>query len=90
MLRITVKEQSAEEVALKVEGWMCGANVGLLEREGAPYLGPRLVLDLNGVQNIDEEGLALLRRWSGEGVRLCGGSLFVRALMESYGLGLEG
>jgi len=88
MLRITVVSQTPEEVALKVEGWMCGANVGLLEQEGGRYLeeAGRLVLDLKGVQNIDEEGMALLQRWSGKGLKLCGGSLFVQALLNRYGL----
>ncbi len=60
----------------------------MLEQEGGRYLrqGGRLVLDLEGVQNIDAAGAGLLRRWSTEGLRLCGGSVFVRALLKAYGL----
>lgn len=91
MLRITEVAHSAEEVDLKVEGWICGTDVVLLEQEGRRYLGAGegLVLDLDGVQNIDESGVALLRCWSGKGVRLRGGSMFVQTLLASYGLGLQ-
>ena len=89
MLRITVVSQSQEEVALKVEGWIGAGEAAVLEQEGDRYLrqGGRLVLDLNGVQNIDEAGVELLRRWSRKGLRLCGGSVFVRALLDRYRLG---
>ena len=88
MLRITVLSQTPGEVTLKVEGWLCGGNVALLEQEGTQWLreAERLTLDLEGVQNIDEGGLALLRRWSGAGLTLRGGSPFVRALLASGGL----
>jgi anti-anti-sigma regulatory factor len=90
MLRVSLVEQSPEEVVLKVEGWVCRGNVALLEQEGAGYLGKGegLVLDLSGVQFIDERGLELLRRWAEEeGVEVRGGSLFVQALLNQYGLG---
>lgn len=88
MLRITVVEQSREEVVLKIEGWVSGEEVDLLEQEGARYLqqAERLVLDLRGVRYIDEAGMALLQRWSGERVVLRDGSPFVRTLLEAYGL----
>jgi len=89
MLRITVMEQAPEEVVLKVEGRVCRGNVALLEQEGARWLGQgcRLVLDLSGVQFIDEAGMKLLQRWAGEGLVVRGGSMFVQAMLESYGLG---
>jgi anti-anti-sigma regulatory factor len=88
MLRITVVEQTPEEVVLKVEGRVCRGNVALLEQEGEGYLkeAGRLVLDLGGVQFIDEAGAELLRRWAGEGVKMRGGSMFVQAMLKSYGL----
>lgn len=89
MVRITLIGQSDEEVVLKVEGWVCGGNVGLLEQEGRRYLGEssRLVLDLSGVQFIDQAGIGLLQRWQGGQLRLQGGSPFVREMLKAHGLG---
>ncbi|OGG46714.1 MAG: hypothetical protein A3F84_20335 [Candidatus Handelsmanbacteria bacterium RIFCSPLOWO2_12_FULL_64_10] len=88
MLRITVMSQTKEEVVLKVEGRVSGADVELLEQEGTRYLrdAGRLTLDLTGVRFIDEAGLALLQRWSGERLTLRGGSPFVCALLAAHGL----
>lgn len=89
MLRITLVSQTKEEAVLKVEGRVSGADVELLEQEGTRYLrnAGRLALDLTGVRFIDEAGVALLRRWSGERLALRGGSPFVRALLTDNGLG---
>lgn len=82
MLRITRVSSNAETVVLKVEGAIAGQEVALLEQEGGPWLGQTgLRLDLDGVQFIDENGLELLKNWSGKGVGLCGGSLYVRTLL---------
>ena len=88
MLRLTVISQTKEEALLKVEGWVSGENVALLEEEGTRLLGEteRLVLDLEGVRSIDREGIALLRRWSGERLVLRGASAFVRTVLEEEGL----
>lgn len=88
MLRVTVVSQTKEEIALKVEGWVSEENVVLLEQEGARCLqeAGRLVLDLTGVQFIDQKGVTLLQGWSGKGLVLCGGSTFVRALLAANGL----
>ena len=88
MLRLITVSQSQEEVVLKVDGWLAGENVDLLEQEGAPVLGQvrRLVLDLQGVRFIDEAGIALLQGWSSQGLVLQGGSVFIRALLETHGL----
>ena len=88
MLRLTVISQTKEEAVLKVEGWVSGADVALLREEGIRLLREteRLVLDLDGVQFIDREGIALLKRWSGDWLVLRGGSLFVRGLLEEHGL----
>ena len=88
MLRLTVISQTKEEAVLKVEGWVSGADVALLKEEGTRLLREteRLVLDLDGVQFIDREGIALLKRWSGKRLELRGGSLFIRGLLEEHGL----
>jgi anti-anti-sigma regulatory factor len=72
---------------LQVDGWVSGGDVSILEQEGMRLLGEthRLVLDLKGVQFIDEAGMALFQRW-GERLELRGGSPFIRALLEAYGL----
>ena len=83
MLRITVMSQTDKEVALKVEGWVSGPDVGLLKQEGGRWLRQvkHLTLDLSGIRFIDEGGVALLKRWSKEGVALRGAPMFVRELM---------
>ena len=89
MLRITVAKQTREEVVLKVEGWVSGEEVGVLEQEGAHWLQQVgcLVLDMTEVRFIDDAGLALLKRWSGDRLVVRGGSPFVRSLLETHGLG---
>ena len=88
MLRINAAAEEGEEIVLEVEGWVAGAGVELLRREGAPYLrtGYRLVLDLEGVRFLDPKGLALLEEWSGEQLELRGGSPFIRMLLRIHGL----
>ena len=88
MLRITEISRSSEKVALRVEGWIAGQDVQLLEDEGLLCLtsSEHLVLDLDGVQFIDRAGLVLLKDWSQKGVRLGGGSWFVRVLLATHGL----
>ena len=87
-MRVTVISQCPEEVVLKVEGWVWGANVDLLDREGTRWLRETecLVLDLTGVQFIDEAGIALLKRWPQARLVLRGGIPFIRALLETHGL----
>jgi anti-anti-sigma regulatory factor len=91
MIRLIIRSQTPEEVVLEVHGWVSGGNVSILEQEGVRVLGEsgRLVLDLRGVQFIDEEGVGVLRGWVSEGVVLRGGSLFVRMLLEAHGLASE-
>ena len=88
MVRLTVISQSKAEGRLKVEGWVSGADVGLLKEEGTRLLqeSDRLVLDVSGVRFIDREGIALLQRWSGDRLVLWGASTFVHTLLEEYGL----
>ena len=88
MIRLTIRSQTPEEVVLQVDGWVSGKNVPILEQEGTRLLGETqcLVLDLKGVRFIDEAGIALLQRWSGERLVLQDGPPFVRALLEKHGL----
>ena len=88
MLRLTVISRSAEEIVLQADGWVAGAYVDLLEREIRRHLQQTegLVLDLRGVRFIDRAGIDVLREWMGAGLALCGGSLFMRTLLEEYGL----
>ena len=88
MVRLTVVSQTHQETVLKVEGWISGGNVGILEQEGERLFGETqcLVLDLDGVQFIDREGMGLLKRWRGDRLRLRGGSIFVCTLLEQHGL----
>ncbi len=89
MRRIDLAWQTAEEVGLKVAGRLSKEGVALLKGEGQCWLGEvdRLVLDLEELQFIDEEGAELLRGWKERGVRWQGGSIFVRAQLQDYGLG---
>ena len=88
MLRVTEISQTSEEAVLRVEGWVAGAGVGLLEKEGVRHLQPnqRLVLDLKGVKFIDQAGLDLLQGWKDKGVVLRNGSVFIQVLLETHRL----
>ena len=84
MMRITLLSHGPDEVVLKVEGWVSGEAVDLLEQEGSRWLrqAGHLVLDLSGVKSIDSRGVALLNRWSDEQLGLRGESSFVRMLLR--------
>jgi len=88
VLRITPMTRSADEVELRIAGQLTGDSVALLLQEMARWLQStqRLVLDLEGVQNIDQAGLDLLHSRAGTRVRWHGGSPFVRALLRTRGL----
>jgi ABC-type transporter Mla MlaB component len=89
MLRMREMNRTVEAVTLAVDGRVAGDSVRALEREGTRLLAEagRLILQLDDTQYIDAEGLALLRRWRGRHLRLCGGSAFVRALLRRHGWG---
>ena len=91
MLRLTVTSQTSREIVLKVEGWITGGQVPLLEEEGTRRLqqAERLVLDLHGVRSIDRAGIALLKRWAGEWLVLRGGSSFIQTLLQTNGLDMK-
>lgn len=88
MVRLTVVSQDKEETVLKVEGWVSGTDVAVLEEEGTRLFQQtqRLILDLEGVKSIDREGIALLQRWSGDQLELRDASPFLRTLLAKYGL----
>jgi anti-anti-sigma regulatory factor len=88
MLRITEVSDTGEEVVLRIEGRVAGADVALVEQEGERRLreGRRLVVELDGAQFIDRAGVRLLQRWSGPGLVLRGGSAFIEALLKEQGL----
>ena len=88
MLRMTLTAQSPQKVVLALYGKIAGSDVQFLQQEGEGHLeqDAQLTLELDGVQFIDEAGLALLRQWVGRGLALRGGSTFVRALLATEGL----
>ena len=88
MLRLTVMSQDRKEAVLKVDGWVAGADVALLEEEGNELLREAecLILDLEDARFIDEEGMTLLKSWSGDRLVLRGGSMFLQMLLEKNGL----
>jgi hypothetical protein len=88
MIRLIIGSQTPEEAVLEVHGWVSGGNVKIVEQEGMRLLeeSQRLMLDLKGVKFIDREGLALLKRWSGDRLVLRGASPFVHTLLEKHGL----
>ena len=98
MIRIDVVAQTQKQVVLKIQGQLADADVDLLAGEVSRWREPggRLVLDLEGVKFIDQQGLALLQQWmrqepirgNGSGVRMMlrDGSRFIRHLLEANGL----
>ena len=91
MLRLTLLSQTPVETVLALDGWLVGEDVALLEQEARPWFQEisRLVLDLEGVQFIDRQGIALLKRWVEEGVVLRGAVPFIQALLAAHGLAQE-
>lgn len=83
MLRISLLSQTPHQTVLKVEGWLEGEQVALLEAEGQRRFDETelLVLDLDGLRYIGAEGIALLQGWQGAQLELRGGSGFIRKLL---------
>jgi len=88
MLRLVNRSQIPEEAILEAHGRIAGADVVLLNREleRLDDQGGHLVLDLEGVRFIDQEGLDLLRCWRGKRLSLRGASAFVCMLLDEGGL----
>ena len=86
MLRITVHAVPDERLVLKLAGRVGAREIDVLERQLREYIKDDPTLDLDGVQFIDEEGLAFLAGCIARGVVLRGGSIFVRSLLRAGGL----
>ncbi|NKB72433.1 MAG: hypothetical protein GKR89_35600 [Candidatus Latescibacteria bacterium] len=91
MIRITQHTQTNRQTILQIEGDLVGPAVAILAREGWLRLraGSVLVLDLSGLQIIDEAGVALLQDWAEPVLRLQGASRSIQLLLEGHGLAVE-
>ena len=91
MLRITRASGVDGEHELRVEGWVAGEYVALLEQAGQEYWRDpgRQVLDLAGLQSIDQAGIALLQRWAEAGVVFRGCSPYIRIVLAQHQLRCE-
>ena len=85
MLQLRLTPTAPSVMTLTLGGRIVADEVDFLEQEGRKIIdsGARLVADLDGVRYIDRHGTALLRGWATRGVGLSGGSIFVRALLNS-------
>jgi hypothetical protein len=85
MLKITIHD-SAQELRFRLEGRLAGAWVTEMWQCWQTALsttqGRRTVLDLGEVDFIDTEGENLLRRMSGEGVKLQAATPLIQAVVE--------
>lgn len=88
MMRITLVSQTPQEAVLRLEGWIAGEDVELLEAEGYRCFqqARRLELDLSGVKFIDTAGLALLQGWSGPRLELRNASAYLHSVLAAEGL----
>ncbi|NKB66942.1 MAG: hypothetical protein GKR89_07775 [Candidatus Latescibacteria bacterium] len=91
MIRITHRDQASQQTALQIEGALIGSAVSILARTGTPLLRHDrvLVLDLIGLQAIDQAGVALLQTWSKQNLRLQGASPYIQLLLKRHGLVVE-
>ena len=64
MLRIDVVRKTSDQAILKIAGRLADAEVAFLDEELTHWLARAglVILDLNGVTFIDEQGLAMLKR----------------------------
>ena len=79
MLKITRVARSDQEITLQLDGRVAGQWMELLDESAESLLdeGLRLTLDLKNIWFIDCEGLALIKRLMGRGVRQVNAPLFV-------------
>jgi anti-anti-sigma regulatory factor len=87
-LRITrIEDTGAGLVTLRVEGRVVAEAVGVLERECWRSLeaAPKVLVDFSGVTFIDGRGVDMLKRISGQRLRVVNCSVFVEHLL--YGAG---
>ena len=92
MIRLTTRPLDRETDEIVLEGWLHDGDVPLLLKEAARTRRPgrQLCVDLTGLRGLGSGGIAVLRRWHGEGIRLRDPSLFVQALLKAHGLELLG
>jgi len=88
MLRIDVVRKTSDQAILKIAGRLADAEVAFLDEELTHWLARAglVILDLNGVTFIDEQGLAMLKRRPQADVQLRSESRFIRTLLEAHGL----
>jgi ABC-type transporter Mla MlaB component len=86
MLRISEMPRSSDRSTLLLEGRLRGPWVEELRRSVAA-LGPvaRVILDLQGLEFADAEGVALLRALRAEGAEIASASTFMTSLMGDKG-----
>jgi len=79
MLKITRVGQSDHEIALQLDGSVTGQWIELLRESAESVLneGLQLTLDLANICFIDCEGLVLIKKLMGQGVRQVNAPLFV-------------
>ena len=79
MLKITRVASSNQEITLQLDGRVTGQWVELLRESAESVLEEemRLTLDLENICFIDCEGLAVIKRLMGQGVRHVNAPLFV-------------
>jgi ABC-type transporter Mla MlaB component len=84
MLKITRVAQPNQEITLQLDGSVAGQWIELLRESAESVLheGLRLTLDLENICFIDCEGLALVTKLMGQGVRQINAPLFVAAQLK--------
>lgn len=84
MLRIIGNRPSPKLIELRLSGDLTNEDVQLLARQlhffSLPHNDNRVVLNLDGVMRIDQEGLQLLEQWELAGMRISGGSPFIKKI----------
>ncbi len=87
MLRITPLSRDTHITVLKVEGWIAGRDIDLLDREltCAFQKTSCVILNFDGIRFIDLAGIKRLC-WSQKHLSIRGGSPFIRIMLKTYGL----
>jgi hypothetical protein len=83
MLRITRLAPDAGIPCLRVEGRLVGDWVDVLDSEVSISEGPKLTLELSGVEFADARALSLLQRLSRHGVELVACSPLLSSLLKA-------
>ena len=88
MIRITIDRSNKLSVVLYLEGKLAAEAVNSLRRESCRWLdgSQDLIIDLEGVRFIDDDGLTLLQGLKSPRLQIRGASEFIQSLLASYGL----